>query len=193
MIDFADIVTLYEYGRVRSDGGAYVESPPTTSSLAMIRQAIGCELPLDFVKFAKACPSYTSYFALLGEDVNGLGSRYEPHIIFLFRHAPEGYVPLVQEQDYYYMFQKCNPEGPIYNLDGPHFNPDDNTEIPATFDEVAPNFRQFLEGFAIRLAIGVRSAQITEERLREIDERERFVLALLSKYPGANEIIKAHA
>lgn len=192
MIDFDDIVTLYEYGRVRSEGETYVESPPTPSSLAMIKEVIGCNLPADFVEFAKACPSYTDYFALLGEDVDACGMRFEPHLILLYKHAPDGYVPLVQPQDYYYMFQKCDPEGPILNLDGPHFDPARNTEITAAFDEVAPNFRQFLEGFAIRLAIGVRSAQITAERVRQLEEREKYVAALLSKYPGASELIRFH-
>ncbi len=187
-IDFSDLVALFEYGRALRDGESYVESPPTPSSLAMIRREIGCDLPSYFVKFAMACPAYTTYFALLGDDVNATGQWYEPHITFIYKYAPDGYVPLAQRADTYIMYKKCDPEGPIYNLNEAYID-ENGVAVDEEFEEIASSFREFLEVFVIRLAVGSRAALRGERGIRELEERARYVRAALEKYQGASELI----
>jgi hypothetical protein len=174
-ISLEDLVKLYEYSRISSRGATYLDSPPTKKSLAMIKKAIGCDLPTGFVRFAQACPSYTEYFVLLGEDVEAVGFSYEPHILFAHQFAPEGFVPLVQRQDYYFLYEKSNPEGAIYNLEEGYFNTDDDSVVPEQIVEVAPSFTDFLEDFIIGIARGGRDT-------RGYREREEFVTAVLAKY-----------
>lgn len=193
-IDMTDLVTLYEYGRVRRDGKSYVVSEPTPSSLAIIRRVIGCELPAYFVQFAKACPSYTSFFALLGDDLDACGTLYESHITVICEDAPDGYIPLAQRKwDSYILFRKSDPEGPIFNVEGPFLNPDDNTEIPEKIIEVAPSFRHYLEEYVIFNAIGPRTAEIGADNIRMLEEREKYVISVLKKYPGAAESLRLHS
>ena len=182
-IDYKDLITLYEFGRVREEGEAYLPSLPTPTSLAMIRAVIGCDLPSDYIRFAEACPAYTSYFALLGADVSAVGSLNEQHITVIHQFSPAGYVYLAAPKiERRIVFHKHAPEGPIFNIEGPFLDPDTETEIPEEFVEIAPNFRHYLEDFVIHLALGNRAALYGKRFEREFDERENYVMSILDKY-----------
>lgn len=214
-LDFVDLVAIYEYGRVWQYGSGYTASEPTDSSLAMIKRVVGSDLPSDLVKFAKACPAYTNDFALIGEDVDAVGYSYEQHIINLYHaYAPEDYVPLTWPNDGRCIaFHEGEPEGWIYNLEGGNFamlGVDyyiEGEEVPFRANRIAKSFYEYLERYVSTNAIGSRLSVLTtlkmcqrqpvnpkylegaERKLRELEERQEFVVSILKKYPGSASLI----
>ena len=175
-VDFADVVALFEYGRTQADGERYIASEPTDFSLAWIQQTIGCDLPAVFVAFAEACPAYTNYFALLGEDTDACGVLYEPHLLLLYRLFPGNFVRLTQWRDNRAIaFQKSDPQGPLFAIEG--------AGGLQRVVEIAPSFPHYLEDFVIALALGDgATANGGGRNQRMLDERERFVASILQRY-----------
>lgn len=175
-VDFADLVALFEYGRIQADGERYTASEPTDFSLDWIQQDIGCDLPNSLVAFAKACPAYTTYFALLGEDTDACGILYEPHVLLLHRLYPGNFVRLTQWRDNRAIaFQKSDPQGPLFAVEG--------AGGMQTVVEIAPTFPHYLEDFVISLALGDGATGNGGGRnSRLLDERERFVASILQRY-----------
>ena len=175
-LDFSDIAALFEYGRIHADGVRYVASEPTDFSLDWIRQSIGCELPVDFVAFAKACPAYTTYFTPLGEDTDACGILYEPHVLLLNRLYPGDFIRLTQwRDDRAIAFRRRAPQGPLFAIEGAGGR--------QQVVEIAQSFQHYLERFVIALALGVRSASGAGTRGDHLcDERERYVASILQRY-----------
>lgn len=175
-LNFVDVVALYEYGRNRlGDDNEYVKAPPTCKSLAAIQKTLGCRLPTDFIEFAKLCESYTTYFSLIGEDVDLLGNLYEPHVILLHKFFPDEYIRLAQpKHGKEIVFHRDDPDGPIYNIQ-------DDFGEPALI-EIASSFRHFLENFAISIALGDRNVDSGRKNARILAESEIHVLGVLEKY-----------
>lgn len=205
-VDMKELVTIYDIWRLRSTGDRYITSEPTSSSLAMIREEIGCDLPSEFVKFARACPTYTALFSPLGDDI--MASGHQIHIIRVYRQLPGDYVHLVWPTDERSVaFRKSDPEGPIFSIEWWDYSGGSRTRCPERAEQIALNFHEYLERYVCLNAIGSRaSALVTlkmcqrqpvnaerleaaERKLRELEERQDFVISILKKYPGSAALI----
>lgn len=76
------------YGGVYSK--AYRAAPPTEASIREINKVFGIVLPPAFIRFARECPIYGTWFASIGEDFESFMNIVELNRVF---HQPEGDEP----------------------------------------------------------------------------------------------------
>lgn len=204
-VDMNELVTLYEMWRLRSTGDRYITSEPTPSSLAMIKEEIGCDLPSGFVRFARACPTYTALFSPIGDDITA--SCHQVHIIHVYRKIPGDYVHLVWPTDERVVaFHKSDPEGPIYSIER-DYSDEAGVQCSERVEQIAQDFQEYLEYYVCTNAVGSRASALVilkmcqrqpvnsrylegaERKLRELEERQEFVISVLKKYSGFATLI----
>ncbi len=66
---------------------AYKAQPPTEASIESINRALGIVLPPAFIRFARECPIYGTWFASIGEDFESFMHILELNRLF---HEAEG-------------------------------------------------------------------------------------------------------
>lgn len=69
---------------------AYGAQPPTEVSIERINRSLGIVLPPVFIKFARECPIYGTWFASIGEDFESFMHLLELNRVF---HEAEGDEP----------------------------------------------------------------------------------------------------
>jgi len=66
---------------------AYRAQPPTEASIARINHSLGIILPPALIRFARECPIYGTWFAIVGEDFESFMHIIELNRVF---HETEG-------------------------------------------------------------------------------------------------------